>query len=457
MCHQNPCRHGGKCLALDRKSFRCNCLGTGYKGSLCQTGVISTPIFPKLHTNMKSGTLHLKARPSYPLQVSLHSCTDLRFHPPSLEFHFSNIKAEFVVKTEKSGIHVVSYSVGGESKDDFQTPERSVLLVAPDVLDRLPREELPLGCKERVTERNLECELRLLSTAPWIGTPASTSGIVHLLTSNNRRVPVSLVGLNLNYLNVLRDKLINIAVAKTVSPKEFKVWHQRNGTCHPRVSNTDNLLSLMWSDAFPSSFMQALTDIAPEWLQFALDENSDAFDIQNIAVNFAPDSEHCSGFPFTDDSIQVFYRPAVNYNVRIARQEIALIADGTTCLAIDICQSALFVHLPEWQASVFKNSVNLFRNMEAIGFNMTVDSIGLFDKMKTSHFVKRIIWNGIKLTHSTSFHYNVWLKGSLEWKMRTQSRLLFVTMEMTGEAFINYREINAVSIPHKPFTYHGFL
>lgn len=166
VCHQNPCRHGGKCLALDRKSFRCNCLGTGYKGSLCQTGVISTPIFPKLHTNMKSGTLHLKARPSYPLQVSLHSCTDLRFHPPSLEFHFSNIKAEFVVKTEKSGIHVVSYSVGGESKDDFQTPERSVLLVAPDVLDRLPREELPLGCKERVTERNLECELRLLSTAP---------------------------------------------------------------------------------------------------------------------------------------------------------------------------------------------------------------------------------------------------------------------------------------------------
>lgn len=431
---------------MKMESPTCDCLGTGYKGSVCQTGVISSPIFPKLQAKKRSGTLYLKARPSRFLEVSFHSSGDLIFDPPLLEFYSYEVEAEFEVKAKEPGIHEVSYSLGGEDKEDFQTPQSGVLLVTPDDSDRHPRARLPIGCKERVTEWNLECELRLSSTAPWTGTPPSTSGIVHLLKSSTLRVPISLVGLSIKDLNVPRDKLVKIAVATTSFQKEFKIWHETNGTCHSSVSNTDNLLALMWGDVFPSSFMKALTEIAPEWLQFAVDENSDAFDIQNIAVNFAPDLEHCSGFPFTDSSIQVFYRPTINYNVRVVQQEITLLADGTTCFAIDICQSAMIVNLPERQANVIKNSMNLFRNMKAMGLNMKVDSIGLFEKVKTSPSVKRIIWNGIKLAELSSFHYNMWLKGTLEWKMRTQSRLLFVTLRMTGEAFIKYQGINKLFV-----------
>ncbi|XP_068677677.1 uncharacterized protein [Montipora foliosa] len=446
ICHPSPCKHGGKCLVTDRKSFTCICSGTGYKGKLCQTGVISTPIFPKLHTKMSSGPLFLMARPSYFLQVSLFSNEGLKFDPPSLELQFSKVKAEFVVKTEKPGIHSVSYSVDGESKGDFQTPQRSVVLVTPDFFDRLPRDTLLTGCKKHVSKQNAECEMRLLSTSPWIGAPVSTSGIVHLVTPNNVSVPMSLVGLNLEDLDIPRDRLINIAIAKTVSQGVFKIWHQANGTCLSRVSNTDNLLALMWSNAFPSSFMQALTEIAPEWLQFTIMEDSAAFDIQNIAVNLSPDSEHCSGFPYNDASVQVFYRPAINYIARVAGQEVALFADGATCFAVDICQSAMILNLPNREANVIKNSLNLFRNMGAMGINMNVESVGIFNKMKTSSFVKRMIWNGVKLTESSSFHYNMWLKGSLEWKMETQTRSLFVKLKFTGEAFIKYRGIDALFV-----------
>ena len=436
-------------MVLDKESVICNCSGTGYRGSLCQTGVINTPIFPKLRTKSRSRTLRLKAQPSDLLQVSFNFSKDLILDPPSLEFEFSKIKAEFVVKTDGPGIHAISYRVDGKNRDDFQTPPNSVVLVAPDVVGLLPRAELPLGCKEIVTNRRMDCGMRLLSTEPWTRTPASTTGIVHLVTANNINLPMSMVGLNVKDFNVPRDKLIDIAISKTSSQKRFNIWKETNGKC---LSTSDDLLALMWSDAFPSSFMRALTEIAPDWLGFAVTENNTAFDIQNIAVTLAPDSEYCSVFPFTgaSSSVQVFYRPAINYIVRVAQQKVALFADGTTCFVIDVCDSAIIVNLPENQATVLKNSLNVFRYMETIGFNIKVDSVGLFDKIKSyPQPLKVTIWNGIKLIEIPSFSYNMWLRGSLKWKTNTQSRLLSVTLEMTAQAFVKYREINAVSILHK--------
>lgn len=446
-------------MVLDKESFICNCSGTGYRGSLCQTGVINTPIFPKLRTKTRSRTFRLKARPSDLLQVSFNSSKDLILDPPSLEFAFSKIKAEFVVKTGGPGIHAISYRLDGKSKDDFQTPLRSVVLVAPDVVGLLPRAELPVGCMEIVTNWRMDCGMRLLSTEPWAGTPASTTGIVHLVTPNNISLPMSMVGLNVKDLNVPRDELMDIAISKTSSQKRFNISKQTNGKCLSKVSTSDDLLALMWSDAFPSSFMRALTEIAPDWLGFAVIENNTAFDVQNVAVTSTADSEYCSGFPFTKASsfIQVFYRPALNYNVHVAQQTVALFADGTTCFVIDICHSAIIVNFPENQASILKNSLNVFRYMKTIGLDIKLGSVGLFNKIERYPLpVKITIWNGIKLIEMSSFNYNMWLKGSLKWKMNTQSRLLFVTLEMTGQAFVKYREISTVSIPHKSFTDYSF-
>ena len=52
-CQPNPCRHGGKCLALRGKQYTCNCESTCYKGSHCETGYVVKPIFPKLLSNKK--------------------------------------------------------------------------------------------------------------------------------------------------------------------------------------------------------------------------------------------------------------------------------------------------------------------------------------------------------------------------------------------------------------------
>ena len=449
-CKPNPCRHGGKCLALNRTSFACECKGTGYKGNQCQTGFVSTPIFPKLRPNVSSGTLDLMARPSKRIQVSLHSGKGLTFEPLSVEIQFSKNKGEFTVKGEKPGIQVVTYTLEGESKNDFQTPQRSVVLVAPAKSDdngqstalQLPKEELPIGCEEH--RRKQSCEMRLLSTEPWTGTPVSTNGIVHFATANNHTIPLSLAGLNLKDLRISREELIAAAIAKTSPQKAFLVLLQRNGGCQSRVANSGNLLELMNSDAFASSFMQAFSEMAPEWLNLAVNGTNNAFDIQNIAVNLAPDSEHCSGFLLSKKSSHAYYRPAVHYKMLVDQQEVSLFADGSTCFTINFCQPAVFINFPEIQANILKSSLNVFRNMKDTGVDLKVDSIGFLDSMETYQFVKGIVWNGMELQELLPFSYNMWLKGSLDWQMKIP-KLLSVTFKVTGETMIKSRNIHTVS------------
>ncbi|KAJ7388690.1 hypothetical protein OS493_036239 [Desmophyllum pertusum] len=220
----------------------------------------------------------------------------------------------------------------GENKDDFETPERGVLFTEPEISHNnslkiklfLLKGELPIGCEEHYTKEKLSCEIRLLSTAPWTGTPRSTNGIVHLATANNQNIPLSLIGLNLKDAYVSRDKMIEAGIAKTSSPKEFSLSHLKNGTCQLKVANSKDLMELIGNDAFVSSFMHALSEMAPEWLNVAVSETNEAFDIPNIVANLASDLEHCSGFPLNQASSLAYYRPAVNYKLRIAQNEVVL-------------------------------------------------------------------------------------------------------------------------------------
>ena len=419
-----------------------------------------TPIFPKLRSNTKSRKLSLLARPSRRLKVLLSSEKGVAFVPQTVVLNSSKIKDVFTVEAEKPGIRVISYSLEGENKDDFESPKPGVLFTAPEMSSNnslntqlfLPKGELPIGCEEHHTKEKFSCEVRLSSTAPWTGTPPSTNGIVHVEAVDNQNIPLSLIGLNLRDFYVSRDKMIEAGIAKTSSSKEFSLLHARNGTCQPRVTNANSLLELIQNDAFVSSFMQALSSMAPEWLALAVSETNDVFDIQNIAANLASDLEHCSGFPVSQASSLAYYRPAVNYKIRVAQTEVALFAGGRTCFAVNICKPGLFINLPKGQANLLKSSLNVFRDMENSGLSLHVDSIGLHKDKEIARFVKGIIWNGMKLQELSPFQYDMWLKGIIEWKMEIP-KLLFLSFKITGDAIIRSENIDNVSIIAERFLY----
>lgn len=449
-CQPNPCRHEGKCLALDENSFSCNCEETGYKGDQCEVGIITTPIFPKLRPNITSNALSVLARPSKSLRVSLDSEEGITFDPSSLEIQFPKRDGEFTVEAAKPGIRAIRFLLEGESKDDFETPERSVLFVAPEIsnLDSKPfllKGELPVGCQEQETKETFSCQLRLLSTAPWTGTPQSTNGVVHFTTVNDQTIPLSLIGLNLTKRHFSRDEMIETGIAKTSTSKKFSLLYQRGSKCYSKLADSNNLFELIENDAFVSSFMQALSAMAPEWLTLAVSESNQDFDIENIAVTLASDLKHCSGFPLNGSSSLAYYRPAVNYKMRVDQNDIPLSADGRTCFAINICKPGLFINFPKNQAQVLKSNLNVFRDMkESCGLDLSVDSIGFLNK-ETSHFANGIIWNGMNLQTLSPLSYNAWLKGRVDWRIEIP-KLLFVTFKMNGETIIKSRNTDSVSI-----------
>ena len=450
-CQPNPCRHEGKCLALDENRFICSCEGTGYKGNQCEIGFITTPLFPKLRLNSSSKALPILARPSKRLKVSLNSEEGVKFDPLSIDIKFPERKGAFTAKAAMPGIGAVTYFLEGENKDAFEIPERGAVFAAPEIFNNgttpfLLKGELTVGCEEQKTKKNFSCEPRLLSTAPWAGTPPSTNGIVHFATVSNQTIPLSLIGLNLSELHISRNKMIEIGIAKTSAFKKFSLLYQRNGKCYSKVADSNNLLELINNDAFVSSFMYALSAMAPEWLILAVSETNEYFDIQNIAVTLASDLEHCSGFPSHGSSNLAYYRPAVSYKMRVAQNEVLLLADGRTCFAINVCKPGLFINVPKGQAELLKSTLNVFRDMkDCCGIDLNVDSIGFLDNGETSHFVRGVIWNGMNLQKLSAFSYNAWLKGSLDWRMEIP-KLLNVTFKMTGETIINSKNIDSVSI-----------
>ena len=360
-------------------------------------------------------------------------------------------KGAFKVEARKQGIQTMTYILDGENKGDFKTPEQSVLLVAPESTKYenkpfLLKGELPVGCEEQETKANFSCALRLLSSAPWVGAPSFTSGVVHLAYSNNQTVPLSLIGLNLNELHVSRDKLIENGAAKTSSNKNASFLYQRNGKGYSKFADSNDLLELMKNDAFVSSFKRAISAMAPEWLTLAVSETNEYFDIQNIAGTIATDLEHCSGIPFVGATSLAYYRPAVIYKIRVAQNEVPLFAEGRTCFAIDVCKPGLFINFPKEQAAILKATLDVIRDMnDCCEVDLTVDSVGFVKDSETSHFFNGTIWNGLKLQKLSSFSYNAWLKGSLHWRMEIP-KLLFLTFKMAGETFIKFRNVDLVSI-----------
>ena len=185
--------------------------------------------------------------------------------------------------------------------------------------------------------------------------------------------------------------------------------------------------------------------MAPEWLSFSVDENNNAFDIQNIAASLTSGLEHCLGFPLNRASSLVYYRPVVSFKIRVAQTDVSLFADGTTCFAINICNPALFVSLSEGPAYLLKSSLNIFRDMQDNGLSLQVDSIGLHRDKETIRFVNGIIWNGKKLQKLSPLPFNMWLKGNLNWKFGVP-KLLLLSFRMRGDAIIRTEHMDSVSI-----------
>lgn len=443
-------------MVQDQKSFSCDCEGTGYKGSECQIGIISTPVYPKLSVKSKSQPLLVSARPSNKLAILLHSENGVVFYPSSsLHITFPETKQEFSVEVEKAGVRTISYGLEGPNKDDFETPEPRVVFVEPHVLQNVsvytklfvPKHELPVGCKEHIS-KVLSCELRFLSTEEWTGNSPSTNGIVHIRTSSNQYIPLSMIGLSLDELQVSKKSMIEKTVARISSKIVFGVFYRNGETCIQKELNSDNLLELMKDDALVSSFLRTFSRVAPQWINLVVSRENEVFDLQNIVVNLSQTPLHdvkpCSGFPLSPLSTIAYFRPAANYEVRVGQDKASLFAEGSTCFATDVCKQSMFIKISKRSANKLKDTLSVIRDMKDKGVDLRFDSVGLLKSPETFDNTEGAFWNGTHFEKASPFRYNMWLKGDVTWKMRIPAKL-DVTLHIMGESFIHYDKMEDVS------------
>lgn len=458
-CQPNPCDHGGKCKVHDHESFSCDCKGTGYTGSKCQTGLTSAPVFPKLSIKSKSRALSLSARPLNKLNVFLHSESGVVFSPSSfLEMTVHETKKDFYVEVDKAGIHPISYTLGGPNEHDFQIPEQSVVFVEPTVLLNesiyskfsLPKRELPVGCNE-YRYKVFPCKLHFLSTDKWTNTSLSTKGIVHIKTPSNQSIPLSMIGFTLDERLVSRKSMIEKAVALMPSDKEFDVYYNNGDTCIEKEASSDNLLELMRDDALVTSILQTVSQMAPSWFNVLVSESNDLFDIQNIVVSLAQippnGGEQCSGFPLSPSSSILYFLPAVKYEIRVGQDEASLYDEGNTCFAADVCKQSTFIGFSKESANKLKDKLAVMRDMKDKGCDVHVDSVGLLKSAETFTKTNISLWNGTHYEQATPFNYNMWLKGDVSWNMVIPA-MLDVTLDMKGESFIHSESMDDVSNLH---------
>ena len=377
------------------------------------------------------------------------------FYPSSsLEITFPETKQKFFVQAGKAGVYTISYSLGGPSEVDFEVPEPRSFLVEPRVTINdsvysklfLRKGGLPVGCNQHIS-KSLSCELRFISTNGWTGGSPSTEGIVHIRTSSNHYIPLSVVGLSFDKLKTSNKLLTQVAAARISSSGVLRDLYTSNGTCIQKELSSDNLLELMKDDALVSSFMRTFSKMAPKWLVLATSEENEAFDIQNIKVNLATKAslkeEHCSGFPLNPLSSIAYFKPTAKYEIHVSDDAVSLFAEGDTCFAADICKQSVFIHFSKHAANELIR-LTACQEMKDKGVGIRVDTLGVLESPEIYDVENSEIWNGTHFVKASPFAYNMWLRGDVTWKMQIPAKLDLI-LHVKGESYIHYENIDDVS------------
>lgn len=385
----------------------------------------------------------------------MHAENGVVFYPSSsLEITFPETKQKLFVEADKAGIYTISYGLGGPSGVDFEVPEESFFLVEPRVLINdsvysklfLPKGELPVGCNQHIS-KSLSCELRFLSTNGWTGGSPSTDGIVHIRTSYNHYVPISVVGLSLDELEISKKLLIQAAAVRTSSRGAVSDFNVSNAMCIQKEMSSDNLLELMNDDALVTSFLRSFSKMTPKWLHLTTSGENRAFDIQNIRINLAMKTslkeKHCSVFPLNPLSSMVYTQPTAKYELRVSDDIVHLFAEGDTCFAADICKQSVFIHFPKRSANELLRLAS-FQEMKDKGVEIRVDSFGVLESSNIYDVDKSEIWNGTDFNRASPFSYNMWLRGEVTWKMQIPAKVDLM-LHIAGESYIHYDKIDDVS------------
>ena len=455
LCKPNPCLHGGQCIVISSRQFSCDCEKTGYEGNLCERGVVSPPVFPKLIPGQPSERLEVCAKPENSLTVNLHPAMNLTIQPEKLIIQHPASKAEFQITGYNSGVGMVMYSLDGVNKYDFTAPPNSVVFVGRNVSSQdsvysklgLLAGELPVGCQRMEIKKFPACDVEIAFHANLTTSNPLLieSGPVHIMTFDNMTIPLSLLGYDFSSAPPSQKKIMERLTRLTSISDQWKIDYQMPHCYNIRLTGKD-LIEIIQTEAFSKSFLRYITCQLPLWLRFRISEESNLFDIGSIQSSLFQTTDAqltypiCK-FPAHKQSTLVLYRPTLNYNILVENNHVLLSSKGS-CFAADICEPGVFLTLSQRARKKFA-TMQFMQDLTLGGWKLLVSSFGFTTPQGNNTFANSVP-NGHLVGNFSDFYYNWWWQGSANIDLRNADH--DVNMKMGGQAFAFAENVDAVSI-----------
>ena len=440
------------CTIINSRQFSCDCQHTGYEGDLCEKGFVTLPDFPKLTSDNPSEILVLQAKPDNSLTINFNPTTNLTVQPKKLTVKHPASKAEFLVTGHKPGFGMMSYDLEGMNRYDFSVPENSFLFIGRNISMQksvytrfgLLMGELPIGFQIKEMQNDLACKIRVVfdSNSSISDGFVVEPGPVHIIASDNKTVPLSLVGYNFSLPLPSRSEIVE-RIVKYASDQKLSA----HGCSDMRLS-VEDLMEFVQKEALSKSFMSYFSDQLPLWINVKVGENSDLFDIRNTLASLVKAKDAhilhpiCK-FPIGSNAAVVLYRPLLNYNIFLENEKLSLSSKGS-CFVIDICQTGVFLTLSH-KATKKVHTLQLMQDMADGGWEVLVSSFGFTAPRRYSKNLNDVP-NGHLAEDFSDFRYNFWMHGSANIYL-SNSSYSAVNIKMTGEAFAFADNLNTVSMP----------
>lgn len=139
------------------------------------------------------------------------------------------------------------------------------------------------------------CDIQMAFDSTLIATNDSLikSGPVHIVTPDNRTIPLSLVGYDFSLSLLTRRQILQrLADHSNFADQKLSDNHKpSNQTCSTFQITEDDLNEFIQKDALPMSFLQHFTEQLPLWLKVMVSENSNSFDVENILASIIQTGE----------------------------------------------------------------------------------------------------------------------------------------------------------------------
>ena len=270
------------CRDVTISEYKCDCIGTHYKGLRCDVGIVKIPQVPII-TNGGTATVTMEAYPPTGLHVHVSATGNgIEFVPSSaVSFDTKSTTASLTIRGLAAGVHFINFNITGEDAQMFDNPKPMIVIVQSNTtsnynhfryFDDLNQTHgiLKEGCCEKQNGyfscSDLDIDLSLLSSCSWVQNIDETFGVV-FASNQHSSVPVGFAGVRVqgHYPFV------------TLPSSQYSCT-SCNTDCPAYDLNEEDIIGFIKLHALARTWIEHTSSYLPDWIKFIVNK-IDSFDI----------------------------------------------------------------------------------------------------------------------------------------------------------------------------------